>query len=410
MNVLLISFEFPPATAVGGIGFYMFHQARMLEKHHIKVTVFSALPDGQSVVYTNISSVNHYGIPAANNEEFRLNAARFFENYIKEHSVDIIESPEVGACALEIKKNFPHIPLVVKMHTPSVLITKVSNTYQSMFGKLRFVAGALLRGKIDMGYWAKQDKNYMLDVEYQICKSADALLSPSMALKKWTINFWRIEADKIRIIPNTFSADSDLFELPIERQNKTICFIGKLTVLKGMFALTNTIIKILAKHPDYKFILVGRDEWVSEKIPSMQQWMSKRFKDVQGRVFFKGAISHEEVKKVLAISEICIVPSLWENYPTVILEAMAAGCTVAAADAGGIPEMILNNNNGLLFPPKSAAYMTKVINRLIENPTLRFQFATKARQVLRKKNDGHFEKDLIAIYSGLSAIVQKQNV
>jgi hypothetical protein len=64
----------------------------------------------------------------------------------------VIESPEVGACALYIKETYPSIPLVIKMHTPGVLITKISNTYQSVFTKLRYIAGAFLRGRFDLGF------------------------------------------------------------------------------------------------------------------------------------------------------------------------------------------------------------------------------------------------------------------
>lgn len=398
MHVVLISYEFPPTNAIGGIGSYMHHLCVFLTGKGQKVTVFSANPGSLEESVINYPHCVNYLIPSPNNESFRKDVLPVFETFIKKNRVDLIESPEVGACALHIKEKFPHIPLVVKMHTPGVLITKVNNSYVPLKKKLRFVAGALIRGKLDAGYWALHDKNRDADVEYRICMMADTLLSPSMALKQWAVKFWGISPQKIQVLRNPFSLQDDLFSMSLFNRPNVISFVGKLSVLKGMKALTKAIPIILKKNKGYKFFLVGRDE--IENGVSMQAFMKKELDAYKTDIIFTGALDSDKLKEVYSSSKVCVFPSLWENYPTVIMEAMAAGATVAAAKRGGIPELIKNNNTGMLFDAMKPEEIARVVNELLDNEKKRLEIATTARQELMDNiNSGLFETALLQVYT-----------
>lgn len=403
LHILLITYEFPPQMATGGIGSYMNHLAHLLYKNGKQVTVFSATTAHQQVEVVDRGFCINYLLPAMSTSVFRNKALEVFKTYIQSHTVDVIESPEVGACALEIKKAFPQTPLVVKMHTPGVLITKVSNIYQPLFTKLRFVAGALLKGKIDLGYWAKYDKNKLNDPEYIICEKADVLLSPSLALKKWAVDFWKIPSEKITVLPNPFTASPDLFQYPVERRTKQICFVGKLTVLKGMIAFTKAMKRILKVHPEYTLVLAGRDEMNPRSGSSMQQWMQQELNPFCNRIFFKGAVTANEVNLLLKQSDICVVPSLWENYPTVVLEAMAAGCAVAASNRGGIPEIITHHQNGLLFNPMKPASIFSAVHELIQDEAQRLQLAAMGRKRVAEENTTEqLAEKILMVYQSIS--------
>lgn len=404
MHLLLITYEFPPYMATGGIGSYMYHLAHVLAGKGHAVTVFSATTQHAATTVLTEKAFTNYLLPADNQQLFQQAALALFRHFIQTHTVDVIESPEVGACALLIKKAYPHIPLVVKLHTPGVLITKVSNTYQSVFTKLRYVAGAFMRGKFDLGYWSATDLNKGNNPEYQICVLADALLSPSSALKKWAVAYWRLPEEKIKLLPNPIATDTELFTYPTADRGQTICFIGKLSILKGMLALTPTIKEILLRFPTYRFVLAGRDEAASEAIPSMKAWMQKQLGSVGERAVFTGALNKAQVFALLAESRVCIVPSLWENYPNVVLEAMAAGCAVAASDAGGIPELITHGKNGLLFNPKKPAAMVDALRTLLENEPLRLQLAEAGRATVHAHQYSEtFANQLVAFYQQVQA-------
>lgn len=395
--------------ATGGIGSYMYHLAHLLHVNGHQITVFSATTNHKEVVIIERDDCINYLIPAVNTIDFKKEVLSVFETYIQTHSVDVIESPEVGACALEIRKVFPFIPLVVKMHTPGVLITKVSNTYQPLWQKLRYIAGAIKKGKIDLGYWATHDENKLQDAEYQICELADSMLSPSQALKNWAVDFWRIPSEKITMLPNPFTASPDLFQYPVERRTKQICYVGKLTVLKGMIAFTKAMKKLLKAHPDYTLVLAGRDELNPQTGTSMQEWMQEELKSFSDRVFFKGAVTGNEVKLLLAQSEISVVPSLWENYPTVVLEAMAAGCAVAASNRGGIPELITDHENGILFDPMKPTSIFSAVDELIQDEPLRFRLAARGRKKVQEENTSkQLTENILSVYESVIKQSKKQ--
>ena len=284
------------------------------------------------------------------------------------------------------------------MHSPGVLITKVSNTYVPLINKIRFVAGALAKGKIDLGYWAKHDKNRDANVEYKICMMADILLSPSVALKKWATSFWGIDADKIKVVPNLFSLEDELFLLPLQNRPAVISFVGKLSVLKGMKAFTKAIPLILEQNKDCKIFLVGRDE--VEQGQSMQAYMQKELAEYASNIVFTGALAKEALKDIYAASRICVFPSLWENYPTVVMEAMAAGAVVAASDAGGITEIITHQVTGIVFDAKQPDQIANAVNALLADDSIRLTLAKTARHELMKKmNDVTIVKDLLQVYT-----------
>ncbi|MFN4285599.1 MAG: glycosyltransferase family 4 protein [Lacibacter sp.] len=384
----------------GGIGSYMFHLAHLLSSAGHRVTVFSATNTAGPVQKEDHAYCTNYIFHAPTLRDFREAVRIFFHTYIRNEKVDIIESPEVGACALGIKQDYPDIPLLVRLHTPGVIITKVSNTYQPFWMKLRYVLGALRRGKLDMGYWSQTDKNRFQDPEYQICMAADQLVSPSRALATKLKRYWLLDKE-IKVVPNPFHADEDLFQYPVEGREKLICFVGKLTVLKGMFALTKAVKKILLQHKDYRFVFAGRDEAVSETMPSMRAWMEAELKEVIDRVAFTGALSREEVKALMGRTRVCVVPSLWENYPTVVLEAMAAGAAVAAANRGGIPEIITDGKTGYIFNPMRPADIVRAVKQLIAADPERQKMAAAARDWVRKSQQD-VEQSILGLYESLA--------
>lgn len=400
MRILLVSYEFPPHMNTGGIGSYMHHLAHLLSNAGYNVTVFSATWEKGSVNKEVTSYCTNYVFYAPTLHDFREAVRSFFHEFIQQQSVDLIESSEVGACALGIKQDHPDIPLLVRLHTPGVIITKVSNTYQPFWIKLRYVLGALRRGKLDLGFWSISDKNRFNDPEYKICMLADQLVSPSRALATKLKRYWLLDKE-IKVVPNPFHADEDLFHYPIEGREKLICFVGKLTVLKGMFTLTRAVKKILLQHKDYRFVFAGRDEAASPEIPSMRVWMEEQLQEVLDRVEFTGALSRQQVKELLGKSRICVVPSLWENYPTVLLEAMAAGAAVAAANRGGIPEIIANGKTGFLFNPLRADEIMRKVHLLITDEEKRQATAMGARTWLKLSQE-NMSQVIIDLYRTVS--------
>jgi len=102
--------------------------------------------------------------------------------------------------------------------------------------------------------------------------------------------------------------------------------------------------------------------------------------DVLDSVEFTGKVSLDDIPHYLAQTDICVFPSLWENFPNVCLEAMAAGRGVVGSSAGGMAEMLDQGNAGLLVPPEDATAIASAIIELLDQPNLRMKLGAEARE------------------------------
>ncbi|MEN8131396.1 MAG: glycosyltransferase family 4 protein, partial [Pseudomonadota bacterium] len=104
-------------------------------------------------------------------------------------------------------------------------------------------------------------------------------------------------------------------------------------------------------------------------------------------VEFIGQVPPERVPTILAETDICVFPSVWENFANVCLESMAAGRGVVASEAGGMAEMLDFGKFGRTIPPRSYRKIAQAIIELLDNPQLRMKLGKAARdRLLREYN------------------------
>jgi glycosyltransferase involved in cell wall biosynthesis len=89
----------------------------------------------------------------------------------------------------------------------------------------------------------------------------------------------------------------------------------------------------------------------------------------------------EDVRDLLSVYDIFVLPSLSEGMPLALLEAMAAGVPAVATRVGGVSEVIENGKTGLLVPPGDSRALADGIATLLENPALATELGEAARQV-----------------------------
>ena len=119
-----------------------------------------------------------------------------------------------------------------------------------------------------------------------------------------------------------------------------------------------------------------------------------------GNVRFTGYLSGEELRATLAGASFVVLPSRWyENLPFSIMEAFAMGKPVVATDIGGIPEMVDDGENGLLFPLGDHDALADRIGRLLDDAALRKRMGASARAKAERlwNADTHYEQ-IAAVY------------
>jgi glycogen synthase len=401
MRIAFISYEFPPDTGKGGIGTYVQQIASVLAFKGQDIHVFAG---------SSIRSINEYvsdywlhWIQCIDGNEFRNNVVHEFEKYQNEMNFDLIESPEINSNAWEIKKKYPDLPLIVRLHGPDYLVESLKKRYIPFFAKLRFVAGALRRLRWDTGYWRTYTKE--TDFDYQFIQMANAVTAPSQAMKDWVIHNWHIPKDRITLLPNIFTPPPALLQMPIleEINYKKIIFFGRLNVLKGLVNASKAMKKILIEYPDWQFMIIGDDGKGPSAGISMRHWMKRKLANVINRVQFSDGINYEEIPDAIRESEIVLLPSLFESFSYTCIEAMAAGKAIVGSNKGGMKDLLQNEESGLLIDPENYNDIYNALKKLITDKELRLKVSINARKrVIAEFNpDINIEK-FISFYSNIA--------
>jgi len=163
-----------------------------------------------------------------------------------------------------------------------------------------------------------------------------------------------------------------------------IALIGSIGFNKGQLLLVESLFILKDRHQNLHCLLAGK---LAKK--SSTQAYFKQLNDkvsaygMAERVHYLGVC--EDVKELLTISSILVLPSYSECHPLVILEAMAAGVPVIATNVGGIPEIIHHETNGILIPTNNSEALAHELSRLIEDKELCYRIVRNAKITVREK-------------------------
>lgn len=172
----------------------------------------------------------------------------------------------------------------------------------------------------------------------------------------------------IKVIPNTI--DPDVVREPYNLDSKKICFVGRLSEGKGPHLLIEAFSKLVTneKFSDWKLDIYGTGPMM-DKLRSLVD-----NSEVSGNVFFKG--HHNDIINLYKEYAFLVVPSRYESFGLVILEALTVGIPVISFDCNYGPRtMISHMQNGLLVENGNVDELKKAIELLISNKEIRSELA-----------------------------------
>lgn len=376
MRIAYVSFEYPPDTAVGGIATYVYQVSQMMKSRGHDVEVFCAS-------FTRDTSEEFEGILVhrimADVPGFPKKILPVFQARHQKLKFDLVESPEYSGDGYEIKRQFPELPLVVKLHTPSYFIHELNNFYVSTETKLKYIVGGIVKWQKRHPYWKWRKKS--IDIDYLTAKLANQIHTPSISLGDIVAKEWDIDRAAILNVPYPFSANQEFLEIPIVTNNnsKTFAYLGRLETRKGIVELVKAIPAIFKAIPDAQFLIVGRTAQSTVPGLTMREYVQRELKPYLANIEFIEA-TPAQIPTILAKTDVCIFPSLWENFPNVCLEAMSAGRAIIGSSQGGMHDMLSNPVAGILINPLQPKEIAKAVVHLLNNKQLRYALGTVARQ------------------------------
>ena len=192
---------------------------------------------------------------------------------------------------------------------------------------------------------------------------ATRLIIPSEALRELAIG-WGVPPEKVVVIPNPVSPpaleDRETLRERHGLEGPTLVFAGRLVPQKAIDVALDAVVA----NPDVSLVLAGEGPY-RERLERYAQSLP-----LDGRARFLGPQPRQTVFELLRAADAALLSSSWENFPHMVVEALSVGTPVIATDAGGVSEILRDDENGLLVPMGDAEALATAIRRYFDDPTL----------------------------------------
>lgn len=277
-----------------------------------------------------------------------------------------------------------------------------------MFHTLGVLKNHVLRGK------KQQEPQRRLDVERQVMRVADGLIAPN-PFEKEQMLLQNAPASKIQVIP--CGVDLRLFK-PIARSKAKkylglslrdfILYVGRIDAVKGIDVLIRAFHRLsrtpLKDGQELGLIIIGGELDVDSR--NMSQEMRELRKmvmsmNLQERVAFWGAQRQDLLPYFYSAAKAIILPSRYESFGMVALEAMACGTPVIASRVGGLQYTVENDESGLLFAEGDWKTLSECIREIVENRRLREKLIRKALVRVKQYSWPKIARKILSFYDAL---------
>jgi glycogen synthase len=373
VRIGLVSQEYPPETAKGGIGTQTYLKAYGLTALGHDVRVISRSPGDQRsereeggvlVIRVPSSPMPVYTELA----DWLSYSQRVAEEIAHQHAdapFDILDFPEwacEGYVHLLNQSEWNRIPTVIHLHGPLVMLART------------------------LGWPNLESEFYRIGVQMEAASLhlADAVYSSSACSADWCTKEYSL--DRKRIMVKHTGVDTGLFyPRPIAKAAApTIVFVGKMVSNKGVDVLVDAACAIADDFPGLRLRLLGGGE--KSVIDSARKKVEER--GLERMLDMPGYVDRKDLPDELSRAHVFAAPSQYEGGPGfVYLEAMACGLPVIGCRGSGAAEVIREGENGLLVPPNDIPKLVKALYRLLDDSGEREAMGARAQKFVLEQAD-----------------------
>jgi 1,4-alpha-glucan branching enzyme len=330
---MMLTWEFPPRI-IGGISPHVYYLSKSLTRKGMKVYVvtcdFPGAPQHEVLDGVEIFRIDSYKNPSPDfatwvylmNVNMQKEAAAIIKGL--DGNVDVLHAHDwlVATAGIGLKHVFRK-PLFATIHS-----TEIGRRNGIHFDYERMI---------------HETEAWLTYEAWKVICCSDYMVSHV----RWAFG---LPADKQIMIPNGVNADvyaeiekTDLTQFRIKfasPEEKIVLFVGRLVYEKGVHVLVNAIPKVLEK-VNAKFVIVGNG-YMTEQLSGLVKSLG-----IAQKVLFTGFVDDETLRKLQICADVSVVPSLFEPFGIVALEAMAAKSPVVVSDTGGLAEIVDHDVDGV---------------------------------------------------------------
>jgi glycogen(starch) synthase len=254
------------------------------------------------------------------------------------------------------------------------------------------------------GWVDKHPQSYIHGIEHWMANRADHVITCSHYMRGHVADVYGIDERRVTVIPNGIDPDDlqpvdDLttlrarFAKPDER---LVLLVGRLVYEKGFHLALDALPRLAERLPGVRFLVAGSG--TAEADLKAQA----RRRGVAGRGTFLGWIGDDVLHSLYRIADLCVVPSIYEPFGLVALEAMASGCPCIVADVGGLREVVPNPDVGLRFTARDPRSLADAMERVLTDDALRDGLVAEAAEHVMRFDWADIARRTTGVYRGLS--------
>lgn len=192
-----------------------------------------------------------------------------------------------------------------------------------------------------------------------------------------------LNPDKIRVVYNGINPEQFTGapknhlkkEFNLDQKQFLIGFVGQLDERKDPVTLLTAFERLVQNSPRTRLIFVGQGPLEAE--------LRRRSKGFSEKVIFAGF--RDDISDIMKSIDVLVLPSLWEGFGIVLIEAMAAGKPVITSNCSNMPEIVQHGHDGFLVPAEQPEAITDYLRLLNEDPDLCYKMGNNGRETVRNR-------------------------
>ncbi len=246
-----------------------------------------------------------------------------------------------------------------------------------------------------------------LQAECEVARHADRVVVASIDEQKQLVRFCGADPARISLVP--CGVNLDVFR-PIDKQearrqlglrddDRILLFVGRIEPLKGLDILLGAAAQVESDSDCFVLVVGGDGSTKEGEVPRLRHLASEL--GIAERVSFLGAVDHERLPLFYSAADVCVVPSFYESFGLVALEAMACGTPVVASRVGGLAGTVRDGETGYLIPWRCPEPFAERLELLLDNEELRRAFGQSAREFVERFRWDNVADATLALYQEL---------
>lgn len=410
MNIAMLSYHTCPLATLGGkdtggMNVYVAELTRHLGMLGIHVDIFTRSQDDHMPhVMHNLGYGNRVvHIPAGPEvplpkSELPVYISRFvsgIEHFAADKGItyDLIHSHYwmSGIAAESLKKDWD-VPVLQMFHTLGKMKNRVAQSPDEMEGE------------------------YRIEGEMQVMAMADRIIAATQAEEAQLEFLYGVKPNKITVIPPGVNI-SRFYPIPedeakeaigVPKEDGVLLFVGRIEALKGIDVLLHALALmkqqgVFATHPHYLAIIGGDPDGSNQSLTTEMARIKELCKElgIGDLVVFLGKRDQETLPYYYSAAEVLIMPSHYESFGLVALEAMACGTPVVASQIGGLGFLVQDGVTGYVVPDGDPLLLSQKLTQLIQNPDLLNRLGNQAAEYALNYRWENITQQILEVYHQL---------